>query len=75
MVIQDCVHVNGVQSDSGGTEQAPTVTSGCRMFENEAVQKPVMFTSLEVKCEVEVSCFFLQKSHNFYKLAYELLPF
>lgn len=56
---QDCVHVNGVQSDSGDKEQVLTVTGGCQTFENEAVQIPAVFTSVEVKCEVEVSCFFL----------------
>jgi hypothetical protein len=49
--------VNGVQSDSDGMEQVLTLPSNTRMFENEAIQKPVVFTSVEVKCEVEVTYF------------------
>ncbi|XP_021921129.1 uncharacterized protein LOC110830457 [Zootermopsis nevadensis] len=56
--VQDSVAISGVQSDSGASDQALTVTSGCRTFQNEALHKPVVFASVDVKCEVEgeVAC-------------------
>jgi hypothetical protein len=52
---QDDSFVNGVRSDSGATEQVPTGTSSHQVQGSRPLHEQVMFTSVKVKCEVEVS--------------------
>lgn len=52
---QDDSFVNGVRSDSGVTEQVPPGTSSHQVLGSRPLEEQVMFTSVKVKCEAEVS--------------------
>lgn len=61
------MHVNGVQSHLDGTEEhhgeallkwhMPAIIRNCQTLKSEIKQEPLLFPSVKVKCEVEVSCF------------------